>query len=103
MTIWMENEIETSQLCLDCLKDTRICVEPGNYYMLHDTLWQAITTPRERGAMLCVPCASKRLGRPLTDADFLTSPVEMVTRLLGFRLARMTDEQKRRVVETYEE
>jgi hypothetical protein len=101
MTILMENEIETSHLCLDCLKDTT--AEQGDYYSLSDVLWQAITTPQERRGMLCVPCASERLGRPFTDDDFSVSPVEMVARLLAFRLARMTDEQKRRVVETYED
>ena len=71
MTIWLENEVEISTQCLDCLKDT--CAEPGDYYMLHDALWRAITTPKERDAMLCVSCASNRLGRPFTDVDFCVS------------------------------
>jgi hypothetical protein len=99
----MEDKIETNHLCLDCGKDTRVSVEPGNYYVLHRHVWEAITTPQERRRMLCVACASERLGRPFTDDDFLTSPVEMVARLLDIRIARMTDAEKRHVMDTYEE
>ena len=103
MTTWMENDIESNFLCLDCGKDTRICVEPGDYYMLHYNLWEAITTPQERRGMLCIACASTRLGRQFTDDDFLTSPVQMVARLLAIRVTEETDEQKRRVLDTFEE
>jgi hypothetical protein len=101
MPIWIEDEVETSTQCLDCLKDT--FAEPGDYYMLHDALWQAIAAPPEQDAMLCVSCASKRLGRPFTEDDFLVSPVEMVARLVTLSLARMTDQQKQRVVDAREE
>ena len=71
--------------------------------MLHDTIWRAITTPKERDAMLCVSCASRRLGRPLTDVDFCISPVAMVARLLAIRLAEMTYEERQRILNAREE
>jgi DNA-directed RNA polymerase subunit RPC12/RpoP len=63
--------------CLDCGMDTS-SANPGNYYLLHNVLWEEITTLQEQDAMLCVSCASKRLGRPLVAEDFAVTPVAMV-------------------------
>jgi hypothetical protein len=51
--------------CLDCGIDT----SDGQYYMLHNWLWQKIN-PDIQG-MLCIPCAETRLGRKLVREDFV--------------------------------
>jgi hypothetical protein len=51
--------------CADCGRDT-IGVE---YYIIHDHLWAAAGMAPD-GGFLCVGCLERRLGRPLTGADF---------------------------------
>ena len=62
---------------------TRPPPKTQNYYRLYDVLWNEITTLEERDAMLCVSCAGKRLGRPLTAEDFVITPVAIVKRFLS--------------------
>jgi hypothetical protein len=55
-------------LCLDCNKNTF----EGNedYYFLKNRLWRQLVPRDERHGMLCRACVERRLGRPLTPADF---------------------------------
>ena len=56
--------------CMDCDVDTYVNEQ---YYMLKDRLWKRIN-PSVDG-MLCLPCAEKRLGRPLSRKDFKDVPL----------------------------
>jgi hypothetical protein len=61
--------------CFDCKTDTS---EIGEYYMLHDEIWQAAITatkPLKRIRFLCVGCIEERLGRELNPADFTDAPI----------------------------
>lgn len=49
------------------------------YYMLLDDLWLSIV-PGGRG-QLCLTCVGDRLGRSVTDDDFIFTPPEMLARL----------------------
>lgn len=51
--------------CMDCDADTYVNQQ---YYMLLYKVWRSINYKID--GMLCLPCAEKRLGRPLTREDF---------------------------------
>lgn len=51
-----------------------------DYYMVHDELWQSVTTPDER--FLCLACLEQRIGRPLVIDDFTPYPVNDQIRLV---------------------
>lgn len=74
-------------LCMDCGKDTNKSEE---YYMLWHRVWRRINY-RING-MLCLNCAERRLGRPLTAGDFTKAQVNTkqaaVCVELATRLAR---------------
>ena len=57
-------------LCMDCGIDT---LESGDWYMLLDEVWLE-ANPADVG-LLCLDCVGKRLGRPLTPADFAPVPI----------------------------
>jgi hypothetical protein len=63
--------------CLGCGVDTSFATGNGHYYLVHDALWLR-AVPGGRG-MLCLDCLEKRLGRPLTRADFERTPFEIVS------------------------
>jgi hypothetical protein len=73
--------------CMDCDVDTYV---NEHYYMLKDRLWRKINPSID--GMLCLPCAEKRLWRPLTRRDFKNLPVNAgqarVCTELAARLAR---------------
>jgi len=54
--------------CMDCDVDTYVNEQ---YYMLKDRLWRKIHPSTD--GMLCLSCAEKRLGRPLTRRDFTSA------------------------------
>lgn len=60
-------EYHLGALCVDC----NVCtLEAENeYYMLQHDVWQSIMGNYE--GMLCMGCASKRLGRPIAAPDLL--------------------------------
>lgn len=72
---------------MDCGADTYVNEQ---YYMLKNRLWKRIHPLMD--GMLCLPCAEKRLGRPLSRRDFKKSPVNAgqarVCPELAARLAR---------------
>lgn len=55
-------------LCLDC--GTNTFENNGDYYFLKNRLWRQLVAREERHGMLCRACVERRLGRPLTPADF---------------------------------
>lgn len=55
--------------CFDCGFDT---FDGGEYYMLHDRLWEKIA-PEDKGDhdfFLCIGCVENRLERELNKDDF---------------------------------
>jgi hypothetical protein len=56
--------------CMDCDVDTYVNQQ---YYILKDGLWKSIN--RAIDGMLCLGCAEKRLGRPLSRKDFKKAPL----------------------------
>lgn len=65
--------------CKDCGIDT---IHGDNFYMVQFDLWKKYGVGED---MLCMDCFEKRLGRPLTEKDFIDCPVndwnERVTKL----------------------
>jgi hypothetical protein len=57
-------------ICLDCQSDT---LRIDEYYMVQDAVWNHVVSD-DRG-MLCVGCLETRLGRILTQADFVDAPI----------------------------
>lgn len=68
--LWQELQDELSFLCLDCKVHTG---KIGNYYMVHDSLWESVVP--EGDGMLCFNCLAKRTGRDITVADLTDAPV----------------------------
>lgn len=65
-----QRSLMESFLCVDCTRDTgRI----GEYYMVHDDIWNSVVT--EGDGMLCITCLETRLGRELTKRDFTDVPL----------------------------
>jgi hypothetical protein len=65
-SVYPKPEPDCKFLCVDCGKNTR----GGEYYSVHDELWAASGLGPNDG-MLCLACLEKRIGRPLTIADFV--------------------------------
>jgi hypothetical protein len=64
-------------LCVDCGVDVH---EIGEYYMVHDTVWNSAWLGRHRSPIgvdgqLCIGCLERRLGRSLMHCDFPDAPV----------------------------
>lgn len=56
--------------CVDCSKDTM----ENDYYSVENEVWLAAgmkIDPMGDDGMLCIACLERRLGRPLTLADFM--------------------------------
>lgn len=67
--------------CQDCGKDTepmkgdRALFKQWDFYIVRDDVWmEAGMGPWDSG-FLCTPCLRARLGRDLTDDDYLARPV----------------------------
>jgi hypothetical protein len=61
--------------CLDCGVNTSAV---GDYYSLHDDVWQRAhpdAADPDAGGMLCIPCLERRLGRRLNALDFTDAPI----------------------------
>lgn len=56
--------------CVDC----GVSTFHGQYYMVHDHLWQQAGMEYD-GGMLCILCLESRLGRLLVREDFTSAPV----------------------------
>jgi hypothetical protein len=65
--------------CMDCGTELGFRGGNGHFYMVRDHVWlQAV--PNVRGE-LCLDCLQVRLGRSLSAADFLYTPLQMFKRL----------------------
>lgn len=60
---WAEREYEHQKGCADCKRR----IIGYHYFMVNDDLWGQYG---EGGGYLCLTCTEKRIGRPLTRADF---------------------------------
>ena len=64
--------------CRDCIiVTTPNRCKDWQWYMVHDAVWEAAGMERF-GGELCIDCLEKRLGRPLTGADFPDIPVNRI-------------------------
>ena len=54
--------------CMDCEKDH------GITFMLRHEIWNLITSPEERRGLMCIDCASARLGEPVSRSHLWTQP-----------------------------
>ena len=61
--------------CADCGLDV---IDAGEWYMVHDQIWQRAWGHIERSApgsqILCVGCLENRIGRALAPSDFPDVP-----------------------------
>lgn len=70
--------------CPDCRVDTSFGTGIGHYYTVHATVWrQAWQGSTRAGAHLCLDCLEKRLRRPVSEADFMATPPEILARFAG--------------------
>lgn len=60
--------------CIDCKRDT---YKIGEYYMVHDWLWQSADMS-PNGGMLCIKDIERRLKRKLTSSDFFLCPLNVM-------------------------
>jgi len=62
--------------CADCGLDT---IERGEWFMVHDEIWQQAWGHIERGnpgrQILCIGCLERRIGRTLMACDFTDAPL----------------------------
>lgn len=56
--------------CMDCRRDTGARGLKEYPLMLRDEVWVSITAETDGAGVLCRADMERRLGRPLTDADF---------------------------------
>lgn len=76
-------DAEAWDACMDCGVRT---AATGDYYMVHDALWQK-ANPDSRG-MLCLGCLAGRIGRKLQFRDFTQAPINE----LNAKVQRMAQE-----------
>jgi hypothetical protein len=74
--------------CIDCRHEVTFVI-PDEFFMVHDALWLQ-ANPAGDGK-LCVGCLESRIGRRLTPADFIDSPINR-------RFGAMTDRLKSRII-----
>ncbi len=67
MTQIQEEEPYVRDICLDCKISTFAINE---YYMVNHSVWDETGLGRRDG-MLCIGCLETRIGRTLTQFDFL--------------------------------
>jgi len=64
--------------------DCRDCGCPtgtGHYYTAHEEVWAAAGAGKRDH--LCLDCFEARLGHPLSEADFVALPTEIMARFAG--------------------
>jgi hypothetical protein len=75
-----------AQPCNDCRVDTSLATGNGHYYAVREDVWRR-AVPKSGGRRppryLCLDCLEARLGAPLTQADFLATPPEILARFAG--------------------
>lgn len=59
--------------CLDCKVDTSHRTGIGEYYMVHNSIWESLNIGK-RG-MMCIGCLEARIGRKLNSTDFTDCPL----------------------------
>jgi hypothetical protein len=72
-----------AQLCHDCGVDTSFSTGIGHYYNLRNEVWRQATRNCTAAQFLCLNCLETRLDRPLTEADFIATPPEIMARFAG--------------------
>src|SRR5262249_47278878 len=101
----MDTGISTA--CIDCRTETQPNKAAGNYeqFIVTDEVWQAGGMPlgnvdpkssvlKGGGGCLCVGCIERRLGRQLTNPDFVHQELMWTSRDAGWLTTRL--EGKRR-------
>ena len=75
-----------AQPCNDCRVDTSLATGNGHYYAVREDVWRR-AVPKSGGRRppryLCLDCLEARHGAPLTQADFLATPPEILARFAG--------------------
>ena len=67
--------------CSDCGVDCSFATGIGHFYTVHRHIWLSVA-PRSDGR-LCLDCLQARLGRLLTEADFIATPFEILSRFVA--------------------
>ena len=69
------------QDCTDCGVDCSFATGIGHFYTVHRHVWLSAAPDSDR--RLCLDCLQARLGRPLTVADFVATPFEILSRFVA--------------------
>ena len=69
------------QDCADCGVDCSFATGIGHLYTVHRHIWLSVAPDSDR--RLCLDCLQARLRRPLTVADFVATPFEILSRFVA--------------------
>jgi hypothetical protein len=53
----------------------KFCKGPNEPYMVKHNLWNQIIPRTQRNIFVCLECFENKLGRQLTEEDFLDAPI----------------------------
>jgi hypothetical protein len=75
--------VGNTQPCHDCGVDTSFSAGIGHFYTLHNAVWRQASGDDAAVRFLCLDCLEARLGHPLSEADFIATPPEILARFAG--------------------
>jgi hypothetical protein len=85
--------------CADCGIDTSFESGVGHYYSARAELWRQATPD---GALcLCLDCLERRIGRALTEADILATPLEIMARFAGRAVEPLPPAERQQELDSY--
>jgi hypothetical protein len=87
--------------CADCSVDTSFETGVLHYYSARKDLWRQATP--DGAQCLCLDCLERRIGRAVTEADFLATPVEIMTRFAGQEVEPLPSAERQRELNSYRE
>src|SRR5262245_21304420 len=72
MTAWEWPAYMEEANCTDCRWNT---IWLGEFYAVHNDVWERASCRKPRPHMLCIGCLEERLGRQLKPNDFTDAPI----------------------------
>jgi len=74
-------EARESGLWLAHRENAHFATGIGHFYAVHGHIWLSVAPDSDR--RLCLDCLQARLRRPLTVADFVATPFEILSRFVA--------------------
>jgi hypothetical protein len=96
-----DDVFSAAQPCHDCGVDTSFSTGIGHYYNLRNEVWRQATRNSTAVQFLCLDCLEARLSRPLTEADFIATPPEIMARFAGAVAAPLPPAERQNDLENW--